>query len=118
MVQLYFEDSAGKLDRLGELLAPAAAGGAGAGAVDYAALDALAHQLKGSSASFGAAAAAAACARLREAGAARDAGGCGAAAVALRAGHAALRARLEEFSALEARRKALAGAGAGAGAGR
>lgn len=46
VVELYFQDSAAKLDRLSAKLAEAPP--------DYSEVDALVHQFKGSSASFGA----------------------------------------------------------------
>lgn len=56
VVELYFEDSAGKLDKLeGKLAAPAP---------DFNDIDQLVHQFKGSSASFGAQKLAALCVQV------------------------------------------------------
>ena len=57
VVELYFEDSAGKLDKLeGKLAAPTP---------DFNDIDQLVHQFKGSSASFGAQKLAALCVQVR-----------------------------------------------------
>ena len=57
MVELYFEDSAGKVEKLAAKLA--------APAPDFNEVDQLVHQFKGSSASFGAQAIAALCVQAR-----------------------------------------------------
>jgi histidine-containing phosphotransfer protein len=103
MVELYFEDSASKIDKLHERAHEAE--------VDFTAVDQLVHQFKGSSASFGAHAMAGVCVRLREAGHARDGGACRALTEELRGCFALLRARLEQFMQLETRRKQLVGGG-------
>ena len=103
MVELYFEDSAGKIDKLeGLLRAPAA---------DFTAVDQLVHQFKGSSASFGAHSMANACIQLRDACHASQTATCQALCAQLRNSFVALKARLETFLTLEAQRKALAGQG-------
>ncbi|KAG7669726.1 hypothetical protein KSW81_007873 [Nannochloris sp. 'desiccata'] len=59
MVELYFEDSASKIEKLAGLLTSAT--------IDFTQVDALVHQFKGSSASFGAHGMATACVQLRDA---------------------------------------------------
>ena len=77
VVQLYFEDSGSKLDKLAAKLSGNGGGAnAGDGGIDYNDVDQLVHQFKGSSASFGAQSIAAACVRLREACLAHDPGTC------------------------------------------
>lgn len=77
VVQLYFEDSGSKLDKLAVKLSGNGGGATGgAGGIDYNDVDQLVHQFKGSSASFGAQSIAAACVRLREACLAHDPGAC------------------------------------------
>lgn len=100
VVHLYFEDSGSKLAKLDARLSdPSPA--------DFNEVDAVVHQFKGSSASFGAAAMAALCVSLRDAAAARDAGACRALVSQLRESYAALRERLGAFSRLEATKKQL-----------
>ncbi len=68
VVELYFEDSGSKLDKLGgKLVAPP---------VDFNDVDQLVHQFKGSSASFGAQSIAQGCVKLREACLASDLAAC------------------------------------------
>ena len=105
VVELYFEDSASKMGALGARL--------GETPVDFGAVDALVHQFKGSSASFGAAAMAGVCVALRETCHARDAGACSTLLDSLQACFAHLRHHLERFLNLEQRRKQLAAAGGG-----
>jgi HPt (histidine-containing phosphotransfer) domain-containing protein len=77
VVQLYFEDSGSKLDKLAaKLSGNCGAANGGNGGIDYNDVDQLVHQFKGSSASFGAQSIAAACVRLREACLAHDPGTC------------------------------------------
>jgi histidine-containing phosphotransfer peotein len=77
VVQLYFEDSGSKLEKLAlKLSGNDGSATGGAGSIDYNDVDQLVHQFKGSSASFGAQSIAAACVRLREACLAHDAGTC------------------------------------------
>lgn len=59
MTDLYFQDSAGKIDQLKAMV--------NAEPVDFVAIDALVHQFKGSSASFGASKMVLNCIHLREA---------------------------------------------------
>jgi histidine-containing phosphotransfer protein len=103
VVQLYFDDSVGKIERMGQLLC--------APAPNFAELDQIVHQFKGSSASLGASHVCALCIRLREACQA-GAGPAAAALVAeIRASFASLRGQLEQYVALEAAKKALPGGG-------
>lgn len=59
VVELYFEDSASKIEKMAARLQE--------GMVDYNEMDQIVHQFKGSSASFGARAMAALCVQLRDA---------------------------------------------------
>lgn len=103
---LYFTDSADKLDRL---LARLTATGAAAAPPPppWPEVDAAIHQFKGASASFGAAAVVAGCVRAREACAAGDGGAVVGLLTATRDAFTDLRRRMEEYLALDARRKAL-----------
>ena len=66
VVELYFQDSAAKLDKLAARLAESPP--------DYADVDALVHQFKGSSASFGAQTVAQLCVQVCDQTASRQAG--------------------------------------------
>lgn len=101
MVQLYFQDSESKINKLQHHLQDAT--------VDFQAVDQLVHQFKGSSASFGAHTMAAVCVRLREAGHAQDAATCRQLASELGHSFTALQERLGQFMELETTRKSLAG---------
>jgi histidine-containing phosphotransfer protein len=105
VVELYFEDSAGKLDKLDGKLQHAT--------VDFNEIDQLVHQFKGSSASFGARAMAHICVQLREAGHAQDAQSCRLLLLQLRDAFVLLRGRLQQFLELEHQRKVLAGPSGG-----
>jgi histidine-containing phosphotransfer protein len=112
---LYFSDSTEKLDRLSQTLSqvtdPIAQREAWAPAVDAAV-----HQFKGASASFGAAAVAAACVRVRAAVVAGDfAAVCELLQNEVRREFEALRVRMGEYQQLDQRRKALLQAGGGGG---
>lgn len=102
MVELYFEDSASKIDKLAALLAGPE--------TDFVAVDQLVHQFKGSSASFGAHSMAGACVQLRDACHAHQQGACRDLCAQLQSAFIVLKGRLEQFLQLEARRKALQGA--------
>lgn len=102
VIQLYFEDSAQKLDRLGLMLSTPA--------VDYNELDQLVHQFKGSSASLGAATIAQLCIRLREGCQTHNQQMCLALLGQLREAYTLLRSKLEMFMALEGQRKQIAAA--------
>jgi len=97
---LYFSDTAAKLGALVAAFAP------GGPPPDLAAVDSAAHQLKGASASFGAASVAAECAAARAAAAAGDADAAGACVGRAAAAFSALRDRMETYAVLETRRKA------------
>lgn len=99
MAELYFEDSAGKIAKLDELLR--------APTVDFVAVDQLVHQFKGSSASFGAHSMADTCVQLRDACHARDVQACQELCIQLQSNFVSLKARLVQFLQLEAQRKRL-----------
>jgi histidine-containing phosphotransfer protein len=103
MVELYFEDSGSKMAQLESRLQEPA--------VDFAQVDQLVHQFKGSSSSFGAHQMAGVCVRLREAGHAQDAGTCRQLSAELQHSFVLLKARLEQFMLLETQRKQLARGG-------
>ena len=103
MVELYFEDSASKIVKLEARLQEPA--------VDFAQVDQVVHQFKGSSSSFGARQMADVCVRLRESGHAQDAATCRQLAAELQHCFVRLKAQLEQFLLLEARRKQLSGGG-------
>jgi histidine-containing phosphotransfer protein len=110
VVTLYFDDSAQKAQRIAALVGLGADGAPAAGAPpptaeDFAALDALAHQFKGSSASLGARQVALACSALRDASQAGDLPRAQEGARRVAAALAAARERLEAVAALERRRK-------------
>lgn len=100
VANLYFTDSADKLDRLLARLG-------GAPPPPWAEVDAAIHQFKGASASFGAAAVVAGCVRAREACAAGDAAAVASLLAGTQDAFNALRGRMEAYLALDARRKAL-----------
>lgn len=102
VIQLYFEDSAQKLDRVGLMLSTPA--------VDYNELDQLVHQFKGSSASLGAATIAQLCIRLREGCQTQNQQMCLALLAQLREAYMLLRNKLEMFMQLEGQRKQIAAA--------
>ncbi|CAK0784187.1 hypothetical protein CVIRNUC_007391 [Coccomyxa viridis] len=99
VVELYFEDSAGKLDKLeGKLAAPTP---------DFNDIDQLVHQFKGSSASFGAQKLAALCVQLRDGCMRSDRHFCQALLQEVKKNFAVLKSRLEIFMQLETQRKQL-----------
>lgn len=97
VVDLYLEDSAAKLQRLGSCLSVSAP--------NFSEFDQIVHQFKGSSASFGAAQMAAICVRMREAGHAQDVQASRALLQELNVSMVTLRGRLEMFAQLESQRK-------------
>ena len=99
MVELYFEDSASKIEKLAGLL--------NTETLDFIQVDQLVHQFKGSSASFGAHSMASACVQLRDACHAQQVDTCRDLCDQLRSHFAALKTRLEQFMELEKRRKEL-----------
>lgn len=103
MIELYFEDSSGKIEKLDALLR--------APAVDFVQVDQLVHQFKGSSASFGAHSMAASCVQLRDACHAHQTGTCQQLCDELRSGFVQLKGELERFLQLEAQRKQLVARG-------
>lgn len=112
VVQLYFEDSGSKLDKLAvKLSGNGGSATGGAGGIDYNDVDQLVHQFKGSSASFGAQSIAAACVRLREACLAHDPGACQALLQHIQQQFQLLESKLDVFMQLETQRKQLSGGG-------
>jgi histidine-containing phosphotransfer peotein len=103
VVTLYFEDSMGKIERVQQLL--------NGPSPDYAELDAIVHQFKGSSASLGATHITQLCIKLREACQAQNVAACAALVAQVREAYALLQARLQVFLQLEARHKAALAAG-------
>jgi histidine-containing phosphotransfer peotein len=99
MTELYFEDSDAKINKLTEMVS--------APTVDFAQVDALVHQFKGSSASFGAKKMAATCIQLRDACHSHRGDVCSQLAEQLAGAFAELREALQRFLQLEARRKQL-----------
>lgn len=99
VVELYFEDSASKLEKLSTKLQDVSP--------DYTAIDQLVHQFKGSSASFGAQAIAQACSRFRELCQQEDRASCQVLLQHVFASFQALKSRLDVFLQLEAQQKQL-----------
>lgn len=99
VVELYFEDSASKLDKLGAKLAT--------DAVNFNEVDGLVHQFKGSSASFGAQTIAALCVHLRETCQQQNPAGCRVYLGQIKEAFTALKGQLEVFMQLETQRKQL-----------
>jgi histidine-containing phosphotransfer protein len=97
VVELYFQDSAVKLERLSARLAESPP--------DYSEVDALVHQFKGSSASFGAQTITQYCVQLREACHRRDQRGCQALLEQVKQNYTVLKSKLEVFMQLEQKRK-------------
>eukprot|EP00891_Asterochloris_glomerata_P008157 jgi/Astpho2/8157/Aster-03089 len=97
VVELYFEDSASKLQNLAARLQEPAP--------DFNQIDQLVHQFKGSSASFGARAIAQLCMGLRNAAHQQDAATCRGLLHQLDSVFITLKGRLEQFLQLEALRK-------------
>lgn len=98
VVQLYFEDSASKMERICGMVSQPTP--------DYNELDQLVHQFKGSSASLGAATIAQICIKLREGCQTQNRDLCAALAVDLRTAYGLLQSQLQIYMALEAQRKA------------
>lgn len=99
VVELYFEDSASKLEKLNTKLQEVTP--------DYNGIDQLVHQFKGSSASFGAHAIAQACGKFRELCQQQDRPSCQALLQQISASFQALKSRLDMFLQLELQRKQL-----------
>ena len=99
VVELYFEDSASKLEKLSTKLQD--------DSPDYTGIDQLVHQFKGSSASFGAQAIAQACSKFRELCQQEDRSSCLELLQHIFASFQALKSRLVVFSQLEAQQKLL-----------
>jgi len=99
VVELYFEDSATKLDRLKVKLQDATP--------DYNAIDQLVHQFKGSSSSFGAQAIAQACGKFRELCQQQNSAECQSLLQQICVSFHALKSKLDIFLLLEKQRKQL-----------
>lgn len=99
MIELYFEDSTGKMEKLDSLLR--------APEVDFAQVDQLVHQFKGSSASFGAQSMTMTCVYLRDACHAHQTVTCQQLSSDLRRSFIVLQERLTQFLTLDADRKRL-----------
>jgi histidine-containing phosphotransfer protein len=109
VVQLYFQDSVGKIEKIQQLLSVPAP--------NFHELDQVVHQFKGSSASLGAHAMAQLCIKLREGCQTQDAAACVALTQQVMAAYSTLRGRLEGYLHLEAQRKQILEAAAAAGSG-
>ncbi|KXZ55205.1 hypothetical protein GPECTOR_3g349 [Gonium pectorale] len=99
VVQLYFEDSVQKIERMGAMLSSPAP--------DFRELDQLVHQFKGSSASLGASTIAQLCVRMREGCQTHNQQMCAALLGQLRDSYLLLKDRLDTFMSLEQQRKQL-----------
>lgn len=103
VVDLYFEDTGSKVDKIGSRLA--------APPVDFNEIDQLVHQFKGSSASFGARRMADMCVNMREACQAGDTLACQGLLQQIAQQFQLLKTRLQAFMQLEQQRKMLAASG-------
>lgn len=103
VVDLYFEDTGSKVERIGSRLA--------AQPVDFNEIDQLVHQFKGSSASFGARRMADMCVHMREACEALDASACQCLLQQVAQQFQLLKTKLQAFMQLEQQRKILAASG-------
>lgn len=99
VVNLYFEDSVGKIEKIGALLS--------SGAPNYYEIDQLVHQFKGSSASLGAQNIAYLCIKFRESCQQQNCSACQALLMQMRDAFTVLRQHLGFFLQLEQQRKAL-----------
>ncbi|GIM05093.1 hypothetical protein Vretimale_9574 [Volvox reticuliferus] len=99
VVQLYFEDSVQKIERMGAMLKSPAP--------DFKELDQLVHQFKGSSASLGAASIAQLCIKMREGCQTQNQQMCVGLLGQLRDSFLLLKGKLDTFMALEQQRKKL-----------
>jgi histidine-containing phosphotransfer peotein len=99
VVDLFFQDSVTKIDRMGQLVQTLAP--------DYNELDQLVHQFKGSSASLGAQQISKLCVHLRESCQQRDRQGCEQLVNQIRDAFIVLKQRLDLFMQLDTHRKSL-----------
>eukprot|EP00879_Flechtneria_rotunda_P024406 GHRR01025870.1.p1 GENE.GHRR01025870.1~~GHRR01025870.1.p1 ORF type:complete len:150 (+),score=56.97 GHRR01025870.1:970-1419(+) len=97
VVQLYFEDSVGKIEKVYQLLSQPMP--------DFEELDQIVHQFKGSSASLGAQHIAQLCIKLRESCQQRNAGACQQLVQQVQEAFMQLKSRLDIFLQLEQQRK-------------
>lgn len=97
VIELYFQDSAAKLDRLSAKLAESTP--------DYSEVDALVHQFKGSSASFGAQTITQHCVQLREVCHQQNQQACQSLLEHIRKDFVILKDKLEIFMQLEQQKK-------------
>mmetsp|Transcript_35168 Transcript_35168/g.89033 ORF Transcript_35168/g.89033 Transcript_35168/m.89033 type:complete len:149 (-) Transcript_35168:489-935(-) len=103
VVQLYFEDSVSKIDKIGQMLSTPSP--------DFNELDQLVHQFKGSSASLGAQMIAQLCIKLREQCQLQNSQGCIVLVGQIRQAYDLLKSKLELFMQLENHRKQCMAAG-------
>lgn len=99
VVQLYFEDSVQKIERVGAIL--------NSGSPDYNELDQIVHQFKGSSASLGASMIAQLCIKFREACQQMNLAACQSLLSQIRDAYGLLRSKLDTFVSLECQKKQL-----------
>lgn len=97
VVQLYFEDSQVKIEKVHQLLSQSVP--------DYDELDQIVHQFKGSSASLGAAYIAQLCIKLREGCQQRNAAACQQLMQQIQEAFLQLKAKLEQYLQLDEQRK-------------
>lgn len=101
VVQLYFDDSVGKIEKIYHLLS--------APSPDYEELDQIVHQFKGSSASLGATYIAQLCIKLRESCQQQNAAACQQLVQQIKEAFGQLKTKLEVFLQLEQQRKQAGG---------
>jgi histidine-containing phosphotransfer protein len=101
VVQLFFEDSVQKIERVGAILATPSP--------DYNELDQIVHQFKGSSASLGASRIAQLCIKFREACQQANQPACQGLLQQIREAYGLLRDKLATFVSLESQKKQLMG---------
>jgi len=99
VVQLYFEDSVGKIERMGQIASSSAA------PPNFIELDGLVHQFKGSSASLGAQMLAQLCIKLRECCQAQNQQDCLTMLSQIQSAYELLKSKLDLFMQLEGKRK-------------
>ncbi|GAX78791.1 hypothetical protein CEUSTIGMA_g6228.t1 [Chlamydomonas eustigma] len=99
VVQLYFEDSVGKIERMGQIASSSSA------PPNFNELDGLVHQFKGSSASLGAQMLAQLCIKLRECCQTQNQQGCLMLLSQIQSAYDLLKSKLDLFMQLEGKRK-------------
>jgi histidine-containing phosphotransfer protein len=101
VVQLYFDDSVGKIEKVYQLLSSPSP--------DYDELDQIVHQFKGSSASLGATYIAQLCIKLREGCQQQNAAACQQLVLQIKEAFVQLKGRLDTYLQLEQQRKQAGG---------